>query len=348
MPNRFQAKLKDLFFDPDNPRLLADFGDDQGKMFRYLITDIGVDDLLQSISASGLFNADPIIVRDRPAGGHYVVEGNRRIAALKLLTGERPDDRPLPAIPEVSPEVAESLKTVPVENGWRPEQLQAYLGYKHVTAAREWSADAKAKFVFEHANGDYSKENLRKFAKTVGTTFPTLKRWLLAYLTLKEAERKELFDPDLAPAKGYFGTFYTLLGGKQAQEFLHLQDDPLTDSPVPDDHLNALAEFINWTIGTREKPAIVNSRKQKPFEQVLASPKALEHFRVKGDLEASLLYTEYNAEEIAAKFRSATYTVEDCLTKLFDVRENETVKNAFSAFEGAYRKAKLNMRGGSD
>lgn len=154
-----------------------------------------------------------------------------------------------------------------------------------------------------------------------------------------------MFDPDLAPAKGYFGTFYTLLGGKQAQEFLHLQDDPLTDSPVPEDHLDALGEFINWTIGTRNKPAIVNSRKQKPFEQVLGSPKALEHFRVKGDLEASLLHTEYNAEEIAAKFRTATYTVEDCLTKLFDVRENATVKDAFSAFEGAYRKAKLNMRG---
>jgi hypothetical protein len=346
MPKEFRAQLKDLFFDPENPRLIADFGDDQPKMFRYLITDIGVDDLLQSIAASGLFDADPIIVRARPAGGHYVIEGNRRIAALKLLTGERPDQLPLPPIPEVTPEFAESLKTVEVESDWPKERLQAYLGYKHVTAAREWSADAKAKFVFEHAGGDFSKENLRKFAKTVGTTFPTLKRWLLAYFTLKQAERKQLFDPELAPAKGYFGTFYTLLGGKQAQEFLDLQDlDPLSDNPIPEEHLPALAEFISWTIGTRDKPAIVNSRKQKPFEQVLASPKALQHFRVKGDLEASLLYTEYNADEIAAKFRVAAYTVEDCLTKLFDVRENETVKDAFSALEGAYRKAKLNMRG---
>ncbi len=189
MPNKFSAQLKDLFFDPHNPRLLADVGDDQTKMFRYLITDIGVDDLLQSISASGLFNADPIIVRQRPAGGHFVIEGNRRIAALKLLTGERPQDQlAIPTIPEVSPEFAESVKTIEVESGWPEDLLEAYLGYKHVTAAREWSPEAKAKFVFEHARGDFSNEKLRRFAKTLGTNLATLKRWLIAYLTLKEAE----------------------------------------------------------------------------------------------------------------------------------------------------------------
>ena len=46
MPKEFTAKLSDLFFDPANPRLIGDFGDDQDKMFRFLITDIGVDDLL--------------------------------------------------------------------------------------------------------------------------------------------------------------------------------------------------------------------------------------------------------------------------------------------------------------
>jgi hypothetical protein len=76
---------------------------------------------------------------------------------------------------------------------------------------------------------------------------------------------------------------------------------------------------------------------------VLGSPKALQHFRVKGDLEASLLYTEYNAEEITSKFREAAYSIEDCLTKLFDVRENATVKEAFAELENAYKKAKLNM-----
>jgi ParB-like nuclease domain len=345
MPNEFTAKLEELYFDPANPRLIGDFGDDQDKMFRFLITDIGVDDLLESISASGLFNADPIIVRDRPKdGGYFVIEGNRRLAALKLLRGIRPNDGlPIPAVPAISSDVAKTFEALKVQSGWPDELLQAYLGYKHVTASREWSPDAKAKFVFEHAKGDYSTANLRRFAKSLGTKYPTLKRWLIAYLTLRQAEKRELFDPETAPAKGYFGAFYTLLGGQQAQRFLGLKDDPLGESPVPDDRMKELGEFIKWTVGTRTLPGLVNSRQQKQFEQVLASPKALQHFRVKGDLDGSLLYTEYNAEEIAAKFREAAYTIEDTLTKLFDVRENPAVREAFSELEKAYRKARLNI-----
>ena len=349
MPKEFTEKLTDLYFDPANPRLIGEFGNDQDKMFRFLITDIGVEDLLESISASGLFNADPIIVKERPKiGGFFVIEGNRRLAALKLLKGIRPGDGlPIPSVPAVSPEVAKTFDEIKVQSGWPDEVLQAYLGYKHVTASREWSPDAKAKFVFEHAKGDFSIENLRKFARSLGTKYPTLKRWLIAYLTLKQAESKGVFDPEKAPAKGYFGAFYTLLGGQQAQNFLDLKDDPLTETPVPNGKMKELGDFIKWTIGTKTMPSLVNSRQQTQFEQVLASSKALQHFRVKGDLAGSLLYTEYNAEEIAAKFREAAYGIEDTLTKLFDVRDNPVVKEALTELERAFKKVRVNMKPGA-
>ena len=351
MPTKFDVKLEQLFFDPNNPRFVATFGEDQTKMFRYLITDIGVEDLLQSISASGLIDGDPIIVREKGKSAtgqdeYFVIEGNRRLAAFKLFAGERPqDDRPIPDIPELSAENLKVLKEkVPVQSGWSEPLLQAYLGYKHVTASKEWPSEAKAKFVFEHANGDFSKDNLNRFAKTLGTTFATLKRWLIAFLTLKQAENKGLFDPTKAPTKRYFGTFYTLLGGAAAKEFLQLKDDPITEAPVAEQDFEALGEFIKWTIGTAEAAPAVNSRKQPQFERVLSSPSALQYFRVKGDLEDALLYTEYNADEVASKLELATYSVEECLPKLNDVRERKNVIDAFSAFERAYKKARLNMQ----
>jgi hypothetical protein len=355
MPTKFTAKLSQLFFDPENPRFVASFDNDQTKMFRYLITDIGVDDLLQSISASGLIDGDPIIVREKGRNAakedeYFVIEGNRRLAALKLLTGERPDDgSSLPDIPTLSPEEIENLKSdIQVQSGWSEELLQAYLGYKHVTASKEWPPEAKAKFVFDHAGDDFSKENLTKFAKTLGTTFPTLRRWLIAFLILKQAEDKGLFDPTSVPTKRYFGTFYTLLGGSEAKSFLGLKDDPISQTPVPEDKLDALGKFLKWTIGTKDKAQEVNSRQQTKFEQVLASPKALAYFEVKGDLETSLMYTEYNADEVAGKLQEATYTVEECLPKLNDVRETPNVIDAFFSFERAYKKARLNMQGNDD
>ncbi len=346
MPDKFEVDLDELHFDPDNPRIVGPDGDEPNQIFRYLITEIGVDDLLQSISASGLIDGDPIIVKSRAEGGYYVIEGNRRLAALKLLIGEKPQDEgPLPKIPEISNELKEALKTgIKVQSGWSDEALQAYLGYKHVTAAKEWPPEAKANFVFKHANDDFGKDNLTKFAKTLGTNYATLKRWLVALLILKQAEDNGFFDSATAPTKRYFGTFYTLLGGQEAQNFLDLQDE-IALNPVPETNLNNLDEFIKWTIGSKEVSRRVNSRQQAKFEQVLGSPTALQHFRVKGDLESALLYTEYNADQVTGKLRIAAYSIEECLPKLFDVRDSDNVIEAFSELEGAYKKARLNMKG---
>lgn len=345
-PTSFEANLQDLNFDPDNPRLIGEFDGDQMKIFRYLITEIGVDDLLQSISTIGFIDGDPFIVRERPEGGYFVIEGNRRLAALKLLTGETPEDgEPLPAVPAVSGERANQLKKVRVQTGWSDDLLQAYLGYKHVTSAREWPPEAKAKFVFKHAKDDFSKDNLTKFAKALGTNYATLKRWLIAFLALRQAEDADKFDFSEVPSKRYFGTFYTLLGGAAAKEFLSLRDDPISATPVPIERIEKLGEFVTWTIGNKARSAIVNSRDQAKFEQVLGSPKALDYFKVKGDLEGALFYTEYTAGEVAGKLREATYTVDDCIPRLYDVRDDPTVKEAFASFEQTYRKARLNIHG---
>ena len=96
----------DLRFDPQNPRLPEDLERTQIEMFRFIVREVGVDDLLDSLSISGVIEGDPVIARQALPGeeaGHlYVIEGNRRLAALKLLTGEKLDDgepeKPLPVI----------------------------------------------------------------------------------------------------------------------------------------------------------------------------------------------------------------------------------------------------------
>lgn len=334
-----------LQFDPENPRLDEDLGQDQQRIFRFLVDDIGVDDLIQSISSAGMLEGDPIIVRAaEERDRYYVIEGNRRLAALKLLLGHRiADGNPEPTLPPISTELANGLQQINVQIGWESEALESYLGYKHVTAAREWAPEAKARFVINHAKGDLSNDNLRKFAKRLGTNLPTLKRWVVAHLTLKQAEQDEVFDPKAAPTRRYFGTFYTLLGSEQVQNFLDLQSDPLTENPVPDGKKANLTEFLSWVVGTKKEPPIVNSRMQKQLGEVLSSPKALQHFRLKRDLNTALLYTEFKATEIAVKLRTAAYNIEDCLVNLFDVRRDAVVREAFEELENAYKKAKLNL-----
>lgn len=334
--------VKDLLFDAGNPRLPEK--ENQRQIFRFLVDDIGVEDLLNSIAASGVIEADPMIARPaEQSGKYYVIEGNRRLAALRLLNGESiGDGKPQPAPPPVSPEIAATLKQVKVQIGWDKDKLDAYLGYKHVTAAREWTPEAKAKFVLSRCDDDFSDPKLSEFARRLGTTLPTLRRWLVAYLTLKQAEVEGRFDPEKAYQKRYFGTFYTLLGSEQIQEFLALKSGAVTKTPVPRDHLEQLGEFIGWVIGTRESPPVLNSRSQQKFDFVLASPSALQYFRSKRNLEGALLYTEFNSGQIAEKLLNAAYAIEECLPKVFDVKDDPKVISAIENLDRAFQKLKIN------
>jgi hypothetical protein len=272
---RVNIDIAQLRFDPENPRLDEDTGKDQQRIFRFLVDEIGVDDLLQSISSAGMLEGDPIIVRNAEAKDtYYVIEGNRRLAALKLLLGERiGDGSSEPTVPRVTKALAASLRRLNVQTDWEQEALESYLGYKHVTAAREWAPEAKARFVLDHAKKDLSNDNLRKFAKRLGTNLPTLKRWIIASLTLKQAEEEGIFDPKSAPTRRYFGTFYTLLGSEQVQNFLDLQADPISANPVPKTKKTNLSEFLSWVIGTKKDPPVINSRMQKQIGEVLSALK---------------------------------------------------------------------------
>jgi ParB-like nuclease family protein len=338
------VEVTKLLFDPNNPRLPSTFDGDQRQIFRFLVDEIGVEDLLNSIAASGVIEGDPIIARAAERNDeYYVIEGNRRIAALKLLNGEKiRDGQTEPTVPAIANGVTESLRNVTIQLGWENDKLEAYLGYKHVTATREWPPEAKARFVLKHCNNDFSPENLSRFAKRLGTKLPTLRRWLIAFLTLTQAEAAGRFDPGEAYSKRYFGTFYTLLGSQEVQRFLGLRSDVLTAQPVPQENLDQLTEFISWTIGTKKHPPLINSRSQQKLDAVLSSPGAIQYFRAKGNIDAALLYTEANSGEIAEKLLNAAFTIEECLPKVFDVKDDPKIISAMKNLDRAFDKLKLN------
>ncbi len=106
--------------------------------------------------------------------------------------------------------------------------------------------------------------------------------------------------------------------------------------------MDQLVELISWVVGTKKSPPLVNSRSQQKFDAVLASPGALRYFRSKKNLEGALLYTEFNSGEIAEKLQTAAYTIEECLPKVFDVREDSKVISAIENLDRAFEKLKLN------
>src|ERR1700741_2668658 len=95
-----KVKLENLFLDPNNYRLrsYSDYTEvDQKSITKSAIpfrtlnmisgsNNIKINDLIESLKANGLLKVDNILVRRYEDTDNYiVVEGNRRIAALKRL-----------------------------------------------------------------------------------------------------------------------------------------------------------------------------------------------------------------------------------------------------------------------
>jgi len=86
-PNAPLIKVGDLHFDHQNARL-AEYGitpaTSEQDILKILWEAMDVRELVQSISASGYFPHEPLIVA-KEGGKLVVIEGNRRLAAVKVL-----------------------------------------------------------------------------------------------------------------------------------------------------------------------------------------------------------------------------------------------------------------------
>ena len=77
--------VEKLLLDPKNPRL----GDTtaeatQAEILQTLWSEFAVDEIALSIAANGFFPYEPLFAATA-AGNYIVIEGNRRLAAVKLL-----------------------------------------------------------------------------------------------------------------------------------------------------------------------------------------------------------------------------------------------------------------------
>src|ERR1041385_7585484 len=79
--------VDDLLLDPENPRLAekAVDGRSQDEITRILWREMAVDEIALSIAANGYNQYEPLFAIEAGKDKWCVIEGNRRLAAVKLL-----------------------------------------------------------------------------------------------------------------------------------------------------------------------------------------------------------------------------------------------------------------------
>ena len=141
--------VANLLLDGDNPRLPERLHrGSQSELLDFLHEQGVLEELAQSYLDHGFFQHEPLIVLPTGKQGKYtVVEGSRRLAALKILheAPEAGDTRFLGIDP--TPAELERLGEVPCFRISSREEIHAYIGFRHIGGLKTWSPEAKARYV---------------------------------------------------------------------------------------------------------------------------------------------------------------------------------------------------------
>lgn len=317
-PTRIEwVATKDLQLDPENPRLVEHFGDEetsQEELLRILWQHMAVDELALSIAASGYFDYEPLFIV--PAGDKWhVIEGNRRLAAVRLLTDREARERLRATdLPEVPPSLAESLTRLPVIKTTRRDAWQ-YLGFKHVNGPAKWDSYAKAQYVAQ-VHREF-KIPLEDIAAQIGDKHRTAQRFYRALMVIEQAERAGVFSRTNRYKSHFsFSHLYTGLDYEGISDFINLKEvSAESRQPVPRSKLKELGELLVWIYGDKslDKPAIVESQNPhlRQLDEVLKDPAATDSLRAGLPLNVAL-EVSYGDEQL---FISALHRAKDSLQK---------------------------------
>jgi len=267
-----------LHLDPDNPRLV-EHGQSEAQLLQVLWRDFAVNEVALSIAANGFWRYEPLVVAQE-GGRQIVVEGNRRLAAIKLLLDPAARKRVgATDLPQLSPEIRESLQTLPVIRSSRSDAWQ-FIGFKHVNGPQQWQSYSKAQYIGWVHNT--LKISLEEIADTIGDTHQTTLRLYRALMTLEQAEREKVWSRE-DRQKNHFSFSHLYIGVSSyagIQAYLGLDGPPAdTDNPVPADHLENLGELLLWMFGSKRDgiaPVVVSQNPHlRQLDQVLSRPNAV-------------------------------------------------------------------------
>ncbi len=289
--------IDNLFLDPNNPRFL-DFEEEIGTVPDQRIPEPGVQrrafekisrfdirQLKDSIAEVGFLPMDRMVVRAIGNGNHAIVEGNRRLAAIKSLLEDHEAGRELPQ------ELLEQLQAIEVwvldaeaELAARDQLLLA--GLRHISGVKSWGPYQRAialRALTEQMNNDVTAAG-----KALGIGRTTARRLLQALKALENLREDEEYGDFAKPSM--FSYFEEVMKSPSLRDdFLGWDRDTWEFTRVEN-----LRLFYSWIFPEEgQEPKIARGAEVRDLAKVVADPGALDEFRKPGvSLAQALSMTE--------------------------------------------------------
>ena len=285
-----------LHFDRQNPRLVG-FGirprTPDREIVELLWSQMAVDEVAMSIASNGFFPHEPLIVAFEN-GKWVVIEGNRRLAAVRTLLDEELRSE-LASNIDLHKQSLETIQKLPVIESTREESWR-YLGFRHVNGPARWGSFAKASYI-AHVHREYEVP-LEDIAAQIGDRHRTVQRLYRALMVLEQAKRTKVYSEGAHTKKNLpFSHLYTGLDYEGFQGFLNLSpEENESENPVPSKKLPQLGELLGWLFGDSrkgfEKEPVIRSQNPdlRLLDRVLRSKDACHALRTGSSLKDAVVF----------------------------------------------------------
>ena len=330
--------LDALSLDPENPRLPReqDWSSQPEKAFlREFYRRYNLIELAYSIADKGFTprHAEALLavaVPDAP-DQYIVVEGNRRLATLKLLTN--PMCRKYVHATSVWEELADQagskdLDTVPVVVYENREALNDYLGFRHITGPTPWRPEAKARFIACLLGAG---ETIRDVVRRIGSNHRSVRRFAEANAIYTQALENEV---PMDQVEAAFGIFYNALDQPGVRKYLGLgkqsEIQGLPEAPIPNKCLDSLRRLIDLLYGDETgklAKVISESRELRMLGEVLDDDRGRRSLLMDRDLKRAWRIIGHGRDELLALLESAYSRLAEANGQANEYRDDVDVQN---------------------
>ncbi|PSK92673.1 hypothetical protein [Taibaiella chishuiensis] len=272
--------LDRLQLDEANPRLPKSLhGEAEEDILQYMLLDASLIELMLAIGKNDFFPGEQLLVVKSGKDSFKVIEGNRRLSALKLLNN-----------PELANVQKTKVQQAVSESQFRPTQIPClvfskeedihnYLGYRHITGIKEWKLLEKARYLFELWQTQYNELNLnqasRELAKSIGSRKDYVKRILVGYQLFDKIEDEAFYRiPGLDDTTFYFNYIADSLNKQHIAEYLGVDLKEIDD--IEEVEIDEVG-LQNWTKWLFEKNVEGRTRLIGDSSSLTALNKVLGH-----------------------------------------------------------------------
>ena len=147
--------VTNLILDSKNPRLPKSMSNKSEKeIINFLLSDASLIELMLAISKNDFFEGEQLLVVPDEGDKYLVVEGNRRLSAVKLLHNPELGEVYKSKIEQVIREAEHKPTDLPCLIFEDKDEILKYLGYRHITGIKSWKLLEKARYLAKLKN-DY-------------------------------------------------------------------------------------------------------------------------------------------------------------------------------------------------